>query len=55
MTTAKPLIELEAYIDGECSLEDSLRMKAELDRNPELAASAAQLASNGNSPRVKTP
>lgn len=43
MTTGKPLIELEAYIDGECSLEESLRIKAELDKNPELAASAEQL------------
>ncbi len=43
MTTGKSMIELEAFVDGECSLEESLRTKAVLEKDPELARSAEQL------------
>ncbi|MEM7426196.1 MAG: hypothetical protein AAF441_08870 [Pseudomonadota bacterium] len=43
MTTGKPVIELEAYVDGECSLDDSVRIRAELEKDAALAKSAGQL------------
>ena len=43
MTNSKSAIELEAYLDGECSLEEGLQIKAELEKDAALAASAAQL------------
>ena len=43
MTNAKPRIDLEAFIDGECSLEESLKTRAALEKDSELSSSAAQL------------
>ncbi len=51
MTTGKPVIELEAYVDGECSLEESLRIRAELENDPALARSAIELDALGDALR----
>ncbi len=43
MKTGKTMSELEPYVDGECSLEDSLQIEAQLKQDAELAEEAGRL------------
>lgn len=43
MKTGKTMSELEPYVDGECSLEDSVRIDAQLKQDADLAKEARRL------------
>ncbi len=43
MKTGKNMSDLESFVDGESSLEDSLKIDAQIKRDPDLAKSAREL------------
>ncbi len=54
MKTGKNMSDLESFVDGECSLEDKLKIDAQIKRDPDLAKSARELEALNSVLRAQT-